>query len=220
MRSTPACRACWGASSTFANGGDEHGILRPRAGASPDSLPALGETVWLVPGHCDPTVNLHDHYVVRARRAAARPRRGRLVGRRARLRRLNAAGAQAVVIATSAAHGTRTKPPGLPARGRDYHRRGIGPVPTQGSTAKRMSSEFILETRGLTKEFKGFVAVNKVNLKVRRGSIHALIGPNGAGKTTCFNLLTKFLTPTARHDPVRRRGHHAARSRRRSRAAA
>ena len=56
--------------------------------------------------------------------------------------------------------------------------------------------DVILETRGLTKEFKGFVAVNDVNLKVRRGTIHALIGPNGAGKTTCFNLLTKFLTPT------------------------
>jgi len=60
-----------------------------------------------------------------------------------------------------------------------------------------MSSEFILETRDLTKEFKGFVAVNKVNLRVRRGTIHALIGPNGAGKTTCFNLLTQFLTPPA-----------------------
>lgn len=59
-----------------------------------------------------------------------------------------------------------------------------------------MSEDTILETRELTKEFKGFVAVSKVNLKVRRGSIHALIGPNGAGKTTCFNLLTKFLTPT------------------------
>lgn len=56
--------------------------------------------------------------------------------------------------------------------------------------------ETILETRNLTKEFKGFTAVSDVNLKVRRGSIHALIGPNGAGKTTCFNLLTKFLEPT------------------------
>jgi branched-chain amino acid transport system ATP-binding protein len=56
--------------------------------------------------------------------------------------------------------------------------------------------EYILETRGLVKEFKGFVAVSDVNLKVRRGSIHALIGPNGAGKTTVFNLLTKFLPPT------------------------
>ena len=60
-----------------------------------------------------------------------------------------------------------------------------------------MADDTILETHDLTKEFKGFVAVNQVNLKVRRGSIHALIGPNGAGKTTCFNLLTKFLIPTA-----------------------
>jgi len=59
-----------------------------------------------------------------------------------------------------------------------------------------MADDTILETRGLTKEFRGFVAVKDVSLKVRRGSIHALIGPNGAGKTTCFNLLTHFLTPT------------------------
>jgi branched-chain amino acid transport system ATP-binding protein len=59
-----------------------------------------------------------------------------------------------------------------------------------------MADEVILETRGLTKEFKGFVAVKDVSLKVRRGTIHALIGPNGAGKTTCFNLLTHFLEPT------------------------
>ena len=59
-----------------------------------------------------------------------------------------------------------------------------------------MSDDLILETRDLSKEFKGFVAVDKVNLRVRRGTIHALIGPNGAGKTTCFNLLTKFLVPT------------------------
>jgi branched-chain amino acid transport system ATP-binding protein len=57
-------------------------------------------------------------------------------------------------------------------------------------------SDFILETRDLTKEFRGFTAVDRVNLKVQRGHIHALIGPNGAGKTTCFNLLTKFLAPT------------------------
>jgi branched-chain amino acid transport system ATP-binding protein len=59
-----------------------------------------------------------------------------------------------------------------------------------------LSAETILETQGLTKEFKGFVAVNNVDLRVRRGDIHALIGPNGAGKTTFFNLLTKFLAPT------------------------
>ena len=60
-----------------------------------------------------------------------------------------------------------------------------------------MPGDTILETRGLTKEFKGFVAVDRVNLRVRRGAIHALIGPNGAGKTTFFNLLTKFLKPTS-----------------------
>ncbi len=59
------------------------------------------------------------------------------------------------------------------------------------------ASTFILETTDLTKSFKGFVAVEKVNLHVKRGTIHALIGPNGAGKTTCFNLLTKFLIPTS-----------------------
>jgi len=58
-------------------------------------------------------------------------------------------------------------------------------------------SDIILETRALTKEFKGFVAVKGVNIKVRRGTIHAIIGPNGAGKTTFFNLLTKFLQPTS-----------------------
>ena len=58
-------------------------------------------------------------------------------------------------------------------------------------------SDTILETRNLVKEFKGFVAVNDVSLKVTRGRIHALIGPNGAGKTTVFNLLTKFLIPTS-----------------------
>jgi branched-chain amino acid transport system ATP-binding protein len=61
----------------------------------------------------------------------------------------------------------------------------------------KAGADFILQTEDLTKEFKGFVAVSKVNLRVRRGHIHALIGPNGAGKTTCFNLLTKFLTPSA-----------------------
>jgi len=57
--------------------------------------------------------------------------------------------------------------------------------------------DLVLETRGLTKDFRGFVAVGGVDLKVRRGTIHALIGPNGAGKTTVFNLLTKFIQPTA-----------------------
>lgn len=60
-----------------------------------------------------------------------------------------------------------------------------------------MSTDIVLEARGLSKEFRGFKAVDGVDLTVRRGSIHALIGPNGAGKTTCFNLLTRFLPLTA-----------------------
>jgi branched-chain amino acid transport system ATP-binding protein len=59
-----------------------------------------------------------------------------------------------------------------------------------------MSGDYIIETTALSKQFKGFTAVNSVNLRVKRGTVHALIGPNGAGKTTCFNLLTKFLEPT------------------------
>jgi branched-chain amino acid transport system ATP-binding protein len=59
-----------------------------------------------------------------------------------------------------------------------------------------MSHDVILEAKGLTKEFEGFTAVNNVDLRVQRGSIHALIGPNGAGKTTLFSLLTRFLSAT------------------------
>ncbi|MEX0760527.1 MAG: ABC transporter ATP-binding protein [Tistlia sp.] len=65
--------------------------------------------------------------------------------------------------------------------------------------------DYVIETQGLTKHFKGFVAVNDVSLKVREGTIHALIGPNGAGKTTVFNLITKFLEPSA--GTIRYRGH-------------
>ena len=59
-----------------------------------------------------------------------------------------------------------------------------------------MSHDVILETRELRKEYRGLVALDSVSLKVRRGTIHALIGPNGAGKTTCFQLLTRFISPT------------------------
>jgi branched-chain amino acid transport system ATP-binding protein len=60
-----------------------------------------------------------------------------------------------------------------------------------------MADQYVLETQGLTKDFRGFTAVRDVHLRVRRGTVHALIGPNGAGKTTCFNLITKFLQPSA-----------------------
>ena len=63
--------------------------------------------------------------------------------------------------------------------------------------APQSGADYIIETRGLTRTFGGFVAVGGVDLRVRRGHVHALIGPNGAGKTTCFNLLTKFLAPSS-----------------------
>jgi branched-chain amino acid transport system ATP-binding protein len=87
------------------------------------------------------------------------------------------------------------------------------PSPGDGS----VDDGIILETQGLTKEFRGFTAVQNVDLKVRRGTIHALIGPNGAGKTTVFNLLTKFLEPSAGrilykgHDITREKPAHVAR---------
>ena len=59
-----------------------------------------------------------------------------------------------------------------------------------------MSANDILVTEGLSKSFGDFSAVSDVSLRVQRGTIHALIGPNGAGKTTCFNMLTKFISPT------------------------
>lgn len=62
---------------------------------------------------------------------------------------------------------------------------------------KTMPDDYIIEAEGLSKHFHGFAAVQGVNLRIRRHSIHALIGPNGAGKTTVFNLLTKFLPPTS-----------------------
>ena len=60
-----------------------------------------------------------------------------------------------------------------------------------------MASDHIIVTQNMSIDFNGFYAVKDVSLKIERGSIHALIGPNGAGKTTCFNLITKFLRPTA-----------------------
>ncbi len=74
--------------------------------------------------------------------------------------------------------------------------RGANPSALDGAVGLA-PAEAVLEARGLKKEFNGFVAVAGVDLVVRRGSIHALIGPNGAGKTTVFNLLTKFISPTA-----------------------
>ena len=73
----------------------------------------------------------------------------------------------------------------------------MSPGDESGANAAAPPRELILETKGLRKEFKGFVAVNGVDLRVRSGMIHAMIGPNGAGKTTVFNLLTRFLPATS-----------------------
>lgn len=54
----------------------------------------------------------------------------------------------------------------------------------------------VLETRGLTKDFGGFVAINDVSFLLEKGEKHAIIGPNGAGKTTFFNLITGHLLPS------------------------
>jgi branched-chain amino acid transport system ATP-binding protein len=95
------------------------------------------------------------------------------------------------------------RPDGQPLRsGPEKNVRGIRvscgrKTPNSAVSCGPVNTDTILETRQLTKAFRGFVAVDHIDLRVRRGSIHALIGPNGAGKTTCFNLLTKFLTPTS-----------------------
>jgi branched-chain amino acid transport system ATP-binding protein len=59
------------------------------------------------------------------------------------------------------------------------------------------TSRVALRTEGLTKYFRGFRAVDAVDLAVHEGGVHALVGPNGAGKTTLFNLLTGFIKPSS-----------------------
>ncbi|WP_082505833.1 ABC transporter ATP-binding protein [Aureimonas sp. Leaf324] len=73
-------------------------------------------------------------------------------------------------------------------------RPGIAPA---GASPIAARGEVVLACRGLRRDFGGFTAVKDVDLDVRHAEVHALIGPNGAGKTTVFNLLTKFLQPTA-----------------------
>ena len=68
-------------------------------------------------------------------------------------------------------------------------------APTAAQTLEE--PRVVLSARGLTKIFGAFAAVKDVDLDVRHAQVHALIGPNGAGKTTVFNLLTKFLQPSA-----------------------
>lgn len=65
------------------------------------------------------------------------------------------------------------------------------------NTAQQANSRAAIELQSLTKEFAGFVAVDRVSMRVEAGTVHAIIGPNGAGKTTLFNLITRFLRPTS-----------------------
>ena len=60
-----------------------------------------------------------------------------------------------------------------------------------------MSSDIILKTENLTKQFGGLTAVDNFNYEMTKGSIYGLIGPNGAGKTTVFNLVTGIIPPTS-----------------------
>jgi branched-chain amino acid transport system ATP-binding protein len=55
----------------------------------------------------------------------------------------------------------------------------------------------ILETQEITKTFGGFAAVHRFDLKVQKGTIHAIIGPNGSGKTTLINMVSGLLQPTS-----------------------
>lgn len=57
-------------------------------------------------------------------------------------------------------------------------------------------SEYILQTFGLTKKYGKNIAVNNVNLKIKKGDIYGFIGRNGAGKTTMIRMVTGLVTPT------------------------
>src|SRR5277367_2821386 len=93
--------------------------------------------------------------------------------------------------------GLRPRGRGMLGFGKERYAHNILPPNAEKIPPMTVTQDTILETQSLVKEFKGFVAVDGVSLRVRRGEIHALIGPNGAGKTTLFNLLTKFLQPTS-----------------------
>lgn len=72
------------------------------------------------------------------------------------------------------------------------------PRPSQGPPSLAADeNEALLEVRGLRKAFGGLVAVNRVDLEVRRGEILGLIGPNGSGKTTVLNLVSGAIRPDA-----------------------
>ena len=59
-----------------------------------------------------------------------------------------------------------------------------------------MKENTLLEVSNLTKNFKGFVANEHLNLKFKKNEINCIIGPNGAGKTTFISLISGHLQPT------------------------
>lgn len=67
---------------------------------------------------------------------------------------------------------------------------------TQAPPVAEQAQDVLLETRGLTQQFGGLVAVDSVDLQIRRGAISSVIGPNGAGKTTFFNMIAGIYRPT------------------------
>src|SRR5215467_7598178 len=61
----------------------------------------------------------------------------------------------------------------------------------------RTTTEYAIETQGLTRRFGNFVAVNNISLQIPKGQLYGFLGLNGAGKTTTIRMLTTLLPPTS-----------------------
>jgi branched-chain amino acid transport system ATP-binding protein len=64
-------------------------------------------------------------------------------------------------------------------------------------TTTKHDAQTTLDVEGLTKQFGGLLAVDRVTFQVHQNTVHGLIGPNGAGKTTLFNMISGVLPATA-----------------------
>ncbi|MGJ7610211.1 MULTISPECIES: branched-chain amino acid ABC transporter ATP-binding protein/permease [unclassified Variovorax] len=74
---------------------------------------------------------------------------------------------------------------------------GAAPADAVSVAAHAGGTEDVLEASGVLMQFGGLKALNNVDLRIRRGTIHGLIGPNGSGKSTMMNVLTGIYVPTA-----------------------